>query len=160
MSRINDILQQVTTIQRTISLPLTPSQTWPTQIVEAYPHMEWDGTALNCPFFVNNVGSATSDLQAAGAAQGRNPIVKMYLCLQPWESGASLAGNTEWAYQWIDAVYAAFALHVRLGDQIPTVLDAYLSAYERIRVDYGGTEFSGVVFDLTVHELYPIAVGA
>ena len=160
VSNINDICEAVATLQRTVSLGIAATPQFPTTIQAAFPYMQWDGNALNCPFFVNDVTGGATDFAATGVLQQVESTVHMYLCLMPWEAGSTMEGNLEYALRWRDVVFAAFAAALRLGGGLPGVLEAHITSWDKVKLEYGSGDFVALRFDLTVMEAFPLAVGA
>ena len=156
----NDICEAVAALQRTIALVgVAATAGFPVTVQAAYPYMQWDGSALNCPFFANDITGGPTDFLASGALQQVDSTVEMFLCLLPWEQGGTLEGNLEYALRWRDVVFAAFARELRLGG-LPNVLEAHIVEWNKERLEYGSGEFVALRFNLAVRETFTLAVGS
>lgn len=156
-----NILDRIAAIQAAITVPGLdqPSILY----AEAFPPSNM--SAVQCPFFVNQLApSGTSDPYAS--TQYRDFKVLMDLCILRKEGAENLKLATRLVAYWIDAVYSAFAAHVRLSDpvysiaDIANVLDSWIEAWKMIEITYGDVTFLGLEFTLSVRELYAQVLAA
>lgn len=159
MSNINDILVAVAGIQKTIDLGIPATAGFPTSVQVAYPYMHWDATPQDCPFFMNGLKGGPTDFLATGVLQAVDTDIEMFLCILPWESGQTLEGNLEYVLRWRDAVFAAFAAAIRLGN-LPPILIAKITAWDMQHLEYGSGDFAALKFVLSIREAFPLTVGS
>lgn len=153
MSQLNQVRERVSAIQTGISVPgVGPVQA-------AYAYLPANLPAANCPFFVNEIArGGASDLTATGGLQRVDTTLRMHLAVTFAEGDASQELADQQVSYWRDAVYAAFAAKLRLGGDLPFVLQALITSWDLERLTLGSSEFLGLYFDLTVREMYSVTV--
>lgn len=113
MSQLTGILTRVADIQIGITVPGLPIPV----ILQAEPYQPSNMSSVSCPFFVNelNLARNTANLPINAGQQYRNTDITMMLCVARKEANIDLKYGVENTAQWSDAVFAAFAQHVRLS---------------------------------------------
>ena len=149
MSQLNQILEQIAAIQKTIA-----------GVTNAFAYQVSNTSELTAPFFVNEVLGGPSDL-SGGMQQRIEDLVKMCLAIAPSDSDVTLANVNYKVITWRDVVYATFAGRVRLGNQLSFVLDARITrwGYEP-RKTLGDVEWATLVFDVPVREWFPQTIAS
>lgn len=121
MSQANQYLERIAAIQATIAVPGLPIP----MILQAEPYQPSDMSSVSAPFFVNGVSIAQgnpSDLPIANGQQYRTINLDMALAVARAEAGTDLKYTVSETLQWIDAVYAMFAKHIRLSKPVVNIL--------------------------------------
>ncbi len=116
MSQLNTVLERIADIQIGITVPGLPIP----YVLQAEPYQPSDMNSVACPFFVNEVRGGPSNLPITAGMQYRTMVVHMMLAVQRREADIDLKYGVENTAEWVDAVYAMFAQHVRLS--APSVL--------------------------------------
>jgi hypothetical protein len=153
MSRLNDILERISEIQEGIAVNIGGDVQ---QITRAYPYLEWSVPSAVCPFFANHIGDFTFAIAATGGTVQIEQPIMMHLCLQPVESGISLASNLSYSYEWIDAIMAALVSKIRLGGDLPYIVDAWPKSGGIERVSLGDVEYLALRIDYTVRQRFSV----
>lgn len=118
-SRANLILQRLAAIELTAS---ASDATIPV-VIAADPYQPSNAESVNCPFWINAIRTGTGNQSELPIANGQQYISTMYdliLCLARREANIDLKYGVQNTLLWRDAVYSAFAPHVKLS--APTVL--------------------------------------
>lgn len=162
-SSLVDIAQRLVAIQMTITVvgmdrPL---------VAQAEPFTPSTVSSALCPFFVNVLKQGISDIGAAGGdppsgtgQQARDSEYDMILCVERREGNADLKWGIWDTALWVDAVYAAFAMHLKLSHpttwaiDIPSVVDAKIKAWKFGEVNMNDLVFLAITFSLAVRERY------
>lgn len=154
-------LDAVAGIQSAITCTFDDGKVVP--VTHAYPYGDWTIASVNLPFFVNAVSGGPTNFQATPGLQAVDNVVHMYLCLWPTKQGRSRETSLRYVLGWRDAVFAAFAAHIRLG-AMPGYLDfvkvAHITHWDHGAYTLGGTEYWALHFELELDESFGLVVGA
>jgi len=162
-SSLVDISRRLTEIQMTISVPGMDRPS----ILNADPFQSSTVSSALCPFFINQLTQGISDIGAAGGSppsgtgqQARDSQFDMILCVERKDGNVDLKWGVWDTALWVDVVYAAFALHLRLSSpatnlmDIPSVVDAKIKAWKLDEVEMQDTTFLAIIFNMAVRERY------
>jgi hypothetical protein len=118
MSQQNVILERIASIQLTVAVPGAGIPI----ILASNPYQPSDANSINCPFWINELvlGLNPSDLPIADGLQYINTNIRMVLCVARKEAATDLQFVANETLLWRDAVFAMFALHIKLS--APSVL--------------------------------------
>lgn len=111
MSQLNTLLERIANIQINIEVPGLGRP----QVLASNPYQPSDVSSLQCPFWVNELRGGPSDLPIANGQQFRTSNVHMFLAVVRREANVDLKYGIKETAQWVDAVYAAFAQHIKLS---------------------------------------------
>ena len=120
MSQLNTILERIADIQVTINVPGLGIP-W---VLTAEPYQPDKVVSDNLPAFVNEIYGGPSDLPISDGAQHRNTNVRMLLLVARRTANIDLKYTVETTAAWADAVYAAFAGHIKLSAPQVNVLSS------------------------------------
>lgn len=156
MSQINQILERIAQIQKTIKVGTS-------KVLAAYPYEPADPSSGSCPFTVNEVRGGPTAFYASGVLQNIQTVVVMNFCIARKDSDVTLVSVQEHALAWRDEVILAFARKIKLSNtageiDLPFVLEAHITNWDLAPKAFGTSEFIAVVFDLMVSELFPATV--
>jgi hypothetical protein len=151
-SNINAVCEGLCTVEMGIALPIPATPQFPTAVRAAFPYPEYDGAALNCPFFVNEVVGGPVDFMASSGTQDVVNTIHAYLCVMPVQQGDSLGGVIEYLLRWRDPCLAAFAGAIRLGGMLPYVIESRVIAWDRGEYEYGTGAWQALHFELEITE--------
>ena len=150
MGFLNQIIERVASIQQGIS-----------GITQAYPYAPASPTALDVPFFVNEVipSGNRSQIAAVTGQQEMDFKINMILCYAPVQSDYNIQLVEANTLTWVDIVYQTFAGHVQLRGDLYFLHDAFI-------MDWGGpgeysigdTVWSALRFTLRTRLFYPQTV--
>ena len=164
ISRLVDIMKRIAAIQMTITVPGVDRPA----IMQAEPFMPSTSASQLCPFFVNRVHRGSSDIGAAGFSpqagtglQARDDSIDMILCVEREDGNVDIKFGAWDTILWVDAVYAAFAKHLKLSDpatqavDMPEVTDAKIKGWEfQDNYDLNNATYMAIIFTMTVREKY------
>jgi hypothetical protein len=156
-SSIVRALDAMVAIQQAISVTFEDGTVQ--QVVHAYPYGEWTVDSVNLPFFVNNVKGGETRFDATPALQDIADVIDMFLCLWPMSAGRSREQSMRYVLEWRDAVFAAFALNLRLGGQLGFVKKASIVKWDFGRYTIGQTEYWAIRFELNLGTVLALPVG-
>ena len=125
----------------------------------AYPYAQWQTPTSVLPFFVNIPQSGPIDIMAAGGLQKVDLAVDCLLCLQPLQMGKSLAGVLEYVYTWPYSVIRAFTEHIRLGGDLPYVIEAPPTEWQYVSFQYGDVMYHALRFRINMRMQFQFTVG-
>lgn len=120
MSQLNAFLERIANIQVNITVPGVGRP----QVLTAFPYQPSDVSSIQCPFWVNSLRGGPSDLPIANGQQFRTTNVYMYLAVVRREANTNLLYSEQQTAQWVDAVYAAFAQHIKLSRPAVNILSS------------------------------------
>ncbi len=155
MSNINDIMERIATIQKTVSIT-DGINTSTVKQAEAY--QPSDISSVSCPFFINEIHGGRTEFMATGGLQYVDNNISMNLCVMRREAGTNLKNVVKQTEKWRDAVFIAFAQKLRLGNDFPFIIDAYITSWDLIEYTYGTTAFVALNFNLFVREAFTLTV--
>lgn len=148
---INDILERVAEIEVGIVGP----NGQPVRIAE--PYLPSDVSRYELPFFINEVEGGPVKFIATMGRQEVQTVLHMHLCLFNRASG-NLKEQMKAALQWRDYVLAAFAQHLRLGNDLANILVTPITAWDFVDYEYGSTTWLALRFDLSITEMFILTV--
>ena len=151
MSNLTVIRERVATIQKAITLPYGAT-TLKVNAAKAY--QPSDISSLACPFFINELRGGRAEVMATGGLQYIDSNISMNLCVARKEANLGLDTVLEKTEQWRDTVLAAFALKIRLGNDLDFIIDAYINAWDEIEYAYGSAVYVALTFNLYVREAF------
>lgn len=120
MSQLNTFLERIANIQVNISVPGLGRP----QVLAANPYQPSDVSSLQCPFWVNELRGGPSNLPIANGQQLRTTSVHMFLAVVRREGNVDLKYSVQQTAEWVDAVYAAFAQHIKLSAPAVNILSS------------------------------------
>lgn len=163
MSQLNDMLERVATIQKGITITLPADITSGSAITDTYPYLPADVSQANVPFFINEYYGGPSTLAAVTGQQQIRNRLDMVFCAVRSEAERNQQDTVRILSLWRDAILAAFAGKVRLGNDplMYMVVEAVVTnvgGFENVEI--GTTQFRGMTFTLTIQEWYPTTITA
>jgi len=156
-ANIVQALDAVAAIQAAVSVTFSDGTVQ--QVTHAYPYGEWTITSVNLPFFVNVTRGGPTNFAATPGLQSVDNIVEMFLCLWPSAQGRSKEMSLRYVLEWRDAVFAAFALKMRLGGAMSFIKQAFIQHWDYGVYTIGQTEYWAIRFELKLDEAFVLAVG-
>lgn len=113
MSKAIAVLERIAEIQVGITVPGLGIP----YVLQAEPYQPSNMSSVSCPFFVNELTLSpnTANLPIAAGQQFRELNIMMMLCVARKQANIDLKYGVQETLQWSDAVFAAFAQHVRLS---------------------------------------------
>lgn len=115
MSQLNDIVERIAAIQIGIEVPGLGRP----QVLASNPYQPSDVSSVQCPFWINEIRGGESDLPISGGNQYRTTNIDMLLAVQRRIGNVNLKYGVKETAEWVDAVYSAFARHIKLS--LPSV---------------------------------------
>jgi len=149
-------LDAIAAIQSAITCTLADGTTQ--AVTHAYPFGDWTVTAVNVPFFVNQIKGGPTNFAATPGLQSVDNVVDMFLCLWPISQGRSKEMTLRYVLEWRDAVFAAFAMQMRLGGTYKFVKQAHIQRWDHGAFTIGQTEYWAIRFELALDEAFVLPV--
>lgn len=163
MSLSNSMLIRIASIQAQINVPGLDIP----YVLQAEPYQTSEEASLACPFFMNElpVQGNHADIPIAAGQQYIDTVIDMMLAVKRMASATDLKFSVAVGHAWRDAVFAAFAQHVKLSSPALVITASTFSTPIQITTNiahgYGNGEavtISGVLVNTNANGPWIITV--